>query len=53
MFTLRTIFDEVAYVEILNGKFVIEIIILRQQHEYLFKNKDLFVVEVNGFRKQW
>ena len=36
--TLCTLLDEVAYVEIINRKFIIEVIILRQQHEYLFKN---------------
>ena len=30
---LCTLLDEVAYVEIINRKFIIEVIILRQQHE--------------------
>ena len=32
--------DEVVSVEIINKKLIIEVNILRQQHEYLFKNKD-------------
>ena len=40
IFTLCTILDELAYVEIVNGKFIIEVIIPNQQHEYLFNNSD-------------
>ena len=36
-FTLCNLLDEVASVERINGNFIIEEIILRQQYEYLFK----------------
>ena len=39
--TLRTLLlDEVVFVEIINVKLNIEVNILRQQHEFLFKRKD-------------
>ena len=31
--TFSTLIDEVAHDEIINGKFIIKVIILRQQHE--------------------
>ena len=34
-FTLYTSLDEVAYIEIIKGKFIIEVIILKQEHGYL------------------
>ena len=39
--TLRTLLDEVLYVEIMNEHFRIEVIILRQQHGNLDKSKVL------------
>ena len=33
----------------INVKLIIEVIIPSQQHEYLFKNKSLFFIEVNRF----
>ena len=40
MFTLRTLLDEVVSVEIKNETFIIEVNILRQQHEFLFTKKN-------------
>ena len=35
-FTMRNMPDQAAYAEIINEKFIKEVIILSQQHEYLF-----------------
>ena len=39
-FTLRTILDEVVYVEKFNVKFTTKVNILRKQHEFIFERKD-------------
>ena len=37
---MRTLFDEVVYVDRMNEKFTIEVNIIRQQREFLLKKKD-------------
>ena len=51
--TLRTPLDEVVSVEVNNEKLTIEVNILRKQHEFLFKKKDLSVIGLDGFSKKW
>ena len=52
-FTLCTLLDGVVYVETINEKFIIEVIILRQQQEYIFKNSDFICYWSQLFSKQW
>ena len=42
---MRTILNEVVTIKIINENFNIEVKILRQQHEFLCKKKDFYILE--------
>ena len=50
---MRNLLNEVVTVEIIDEKFTREVKIIRQQHEFLCKKKDLYLIGVDGFSKHW
>ena len=48
-----TLLDEVIYFERINKKRTTEVKKPQQQHGFIFKKKDLYVIGVDVFSKQW